>query len=317
MLRGAGALASAVGGITTFGPSFLPAVAAFNGAGLSAYEGVWLDFTINELNRLNDSAYASNTVVKSKSAKVVVAFVPIDLFLSAAEKKRYWKQANELFQTAGMLIDLRKLLVLVVAEHVVPKGEIQPLLTDVVISSEQIANLLTKEPVSGYILGRFLEDASPAIEEAEELGLSIDRDSSRESTDDRLYFVVTPTKIPKPNQLVLFQAVREDFRTTHGERLTHRFAAPTLVVPDTPLSGIVGQDVPITLQGSGLYEGHVEFVEMDGIEVVNIEASTDSVSAMFKISGNAQPGQRNIQAEVNDVRTGTVPLEIRPAGDPG
>ena len=115
---------------------------------------------------------------------------------------------------------------------VVRRSEIQPQVEEVNISKEQkaeptaeqkaepTANFLEKGTVSGHIVGRFLENATLALQQAEELGLTIELDDSRESTNDRLYFVITPSKILPPNQLVLFQVVRGDLTTTHGERLT-------------------------------------------------------------------------------------------------
>jgi hypothetical protein len=325
ILRAAGTAASALGAVVALGPSYAPAIAAFNGAGLTAYEEAFPDFTVNQLNRLNDNAYAANTVVKAKSSTVFVAFVPIDLYLSKADRELYWDDPHHFFhatdaetktESTNSAHDLTKLIVLISAEHVIPRSEIQPLISGVVISSLEMANLLTASQVRGYIVGRFLGGAVPAIEDGEEQGLAIGLDPSRESTENRIYFVITPTRIPAPGELVLIQAVRGDLKTTHGERLTHRFVAPTLAAPEPALRGTVGQDVGVTLQGSGLYEGHIRFTDMEGIEVVNIKAQGKAVEATFKIRENVRPGARSIQIEVNGVRTGIVPFQVEAAPPP-
>ncbi|HKR60939.1 MAG TPA: hypothetical protein VJS64_14560, partial [Pyrinomonadaceae bacterium] len=81
ILRATGTIAAGLIGVTTFGASYAPSVATFNGPVLSAYSEAFPDVTINQLNRLNDSAYKSNTLVPKQSAKVIVAFVEQAHFL--------------------------------------------------------------------------------------------------------------------------------------------------------------------------------------------------------------------------------------------
>lgn len=86
LLTGAGTIAGGITGVTTFGSSFAPSVAAFNGPVMSAIRNAFPDMTVNQMNRLNDSAYAANTLVGKQSAKVMVPS-----FL----KQFYWIHGSE------------------------------------------------------------------------------------------------------------------------------------------------------------------------------------------------------------------------------
>ena len=241
ILSALGTIASTLPGVIAFGgaSSFPSAVAAFNGAGLTAYRQTFPDFTVNQLNRLNDAAYKANTVVKTKNSGVFVAFIPMDLFLSNRDRKEYWKSPHKFFgEGAPTAPDLRKLQIIISAEHVVPRSQVQPLISNVQIDPEQMSNLATKDPVEGSIAGRFLDGATPVIADAGSLGLKIEIDQKRRSNDNQLFFVITPSTIPKGGQSVPSQTVRGDLRSNvHSYVLNHGSAPRT----STHIEGAAGQ----------------------------------------------------------------------------
>lgn len=241
ILSGLGAIASTLPGVIVFSgaSSFPAAVAAFNGAGLTAYRQTFPDFTVNQLHRLNDSAYTANTVVKTKNSRAFVAFIPMDLFLSKNERKQYWSEPHVFFgEGAPAAPDLRKLQIIISAEHVVPRRQVQPLITAVQIDQEQMSNFATKDPVSGSIAGRFLGGARPVVADAETMGWTIEIDPTRPSTDRQLFFVITPSRIPSRGRSVSFEAIRGDLRSN-----VHRYALKHGSVPpaSTPISSNASQ----------------------------------------------------------------------------
>jgi hypothetical protein len=82
LFGGIGTAAAGVIGVASFGPSYYESVAVFNGPVISAYMDVFPDYTINQLNRLNDTAYKSNSLIPKEQAKVIVAFIPQAMFVN-------------------------------------------------------------------------------------------------------------------------------------------------------------------------------------------------------------------------------------------
>ncbi len=119
LLRGAGTIAAGLIGVTTFGSSYAPSVAVFNGPVLTAYAEMFPDFTINQLVRLHDSAYVSNALVPEQQAKVVVVFLPQRIFMTRDQQKKFWKEPVSVFSE----IDFRLAEVLVDGNFITEQRE--------------------------------------------------------------------------------------------------------------------------------------------------------------------------------------------------
>jgi hypothetical protein len=96
-LTGAGIIAAGLIGVTDLGHSFAPAVAGFNGPFINAIKEVFPDYTVGQLNRLNDSAYLANTVVAKQQAKVIVIFIPQPYLLTRKQQKQYYKDPESVY----------------------------------------------------------------------------------------------------------------------------------------------------------------------------------------------------------------------------
>ncbi len=105
LLRGTGNIAAGVIGVASLGASYAPTVAMFNGPVLTAYRDVFPDMTINQMNRLNDTAYAANSLVPKQSSKVLVAFLPQAILMDAKYQGKFWKDPLSIVQQ----IDFRNL----------------------------------------------------------------------------------------------------------------------------------------------------------------------------------------------------------------
>ncbi len=99
VLQGIGSVAGGVSGLTDFSDTMGSAVAVFNGAFLQAFVGIARDHTATQLNRLSDTAFASNTVVDKLHTKVFAVFVPEALLISKKAQNQYWKNPLDLLGT--------------------------------------------------------------------------------------------------------------------------------------------------------------------------------------------------------------------------
>jgi hypothetical protein len=169
LLRGSGTTAAGLLGITTFGPSFAPAVAAFNGPFLTAYQTIFPDQTVNQLNRLNDSAYVANTVVRSNRQRSWLYSFRWQLFLTKEELSKFYDDPNSTYSSC---VDLR-LLDASVDGHLISKLDLAPVITSVAILAAEAGKFATDNfKVTGTVIGRFLDGATIALSNAPE-GLTI------------------------------------------------------------------------------------------------------------------------------------------------
>jgi hypothetical protein len=100
ILRGAGSVAAGLIGMASFGPSFAPAVALFNGPFLSAYASSLPDFTITQMSRLDDSAFPANTVIGKQQGRTFVLFLPVEYLLTSRQEKPFYKNPESVFGCA-------------------------------------------------------------------------------------------------------------------------------------------------------------------------------------------------------------------------
>ena len=85
-LTGIGVVTAGLIGVTSFGISYPPAIAAFNGPLLDAFKEIFPDYTVEQMNRLNDSAFLANTIVGKQQAKVLVMFIPQPYLLTKKQQ---------------------------------------------------------------------------------------------------------------------------------------------------------------------------------------------------------------------------------------
>lgn len=100
VLQGIGSVAGGVSGLTDFSDTMGSAVAVFNGAFLQAFVGIAPDHTATQLNRLSDTAFASNSVVDKLHAKVFAIFIPESFFLDKHEQNQFWKNPKSFLESS-------------------------------------------------------------------------------------------------------------------------------------------------------------------------------------------------------------------------
>jgi hypothetical protein len=101
-LTGAGVVAAGLIAVANLGLSYSSAVAAFNGPLLAAFQQVFPDYTLEQMNRLSDSAFAANTIVGKQQAKVLVMFIPQPYLLTKKQQKAYYKDPESVYSCADL-----------------------------------------------------------------------------------------------------------------------------------------------------------------------------------------------------------------------
>ena len=214
ILRGASTVFAAFLGVPVGGVrGSWNAVAALSTPVLTAYDAMAPDHSVPQLERLDDAAYAANTVVTRGQSKVVVAFLPQRLFMDKSARKKFWKDPTTLSDDENGP-DFRKLKVIVDGVHVANVAEVPPLVTAMMFGSGEARNFGDPQPeVAGFILGRFLTGATLSIESEDLDGVTIEVTGT--PSDKRVEFVVRSiAPIPSGTVLEVGIAKQEHFRTT-------------------------------------------------------------------------------------------------------
>jgi hypothetical protein len=84
---------------------FAPSVAAFNGAVVPALSLIWPDNSQTQLNLMNDIGFRTNRVIPSKSSDVVIAFFPLERFLTPTLQSIYKTAPAAFFNPSELIFD--------------------------------------------------------------------------------------------------------------------------------------------------------------------------------------------------------------------
>ena len=101
--------AGSVAGGTTFAYGAISNITKYismaNGVGIPGFEKLWPDSLISKLNRISDFGYRVNRIVPRESSDVMIAFFPIERFLTPKLKQIFIKQPALFFNTGLALVD--------------------------------------------------------------------------------------------------------------------------------------------------------------------------------------------------------------------
>ena len=294
LFRGVGTVAAGLIGVASFGPSYGEAVAVFNGPVISAYMDVFPDYTINQLNRLNDSAYRSNTLVGKQQAKVIVAFLPQKMFMDKKQISLFKKEPLTLFNNQ---IDFRKAEAIVDGAFITEVEDMPPLATAVQIEPAELAKLQDAAPeVRGTIVGRLLTGAKVNFVGPVPEGTTVEVEGTPE--EKRVNFVIKSPKPIPPGTPLTFQVSNAQGAQTIAYNASYTPKLPTLtgVEPD-PAEGDAGSEVTLTLTGTNFIPNtgtnqHATRVVVQpgsGLRVASLEVtSATTLDVTLSISGGAK-----------------------------
>lgn len=291
LFRGVGTVAAGLIGVATFGPSFAESVAVFNGPVLSAYTDVWPDYTINQMNRLNDSAYKSNTLVPKQQSKVLVAFIPQRMFLTKAQRKQFKDDPTSLFNE----IDFRRTVAVVDGNFVAELKNLPPLVTSVQFEASELAKFQSSAPeVKGYVVGRFLQGSKISLLNQTPKGLSVEVDGT--PTESRLNFIVKATDPVPPDTSLNFEVSNDHGVQTYSKAIGYVMARPTVTGIDEK-EAAQGTDIDVTITGTNFVPGAttIKFPSGSRIRATINEVTSTTITATFSIDGKAPVRANNIK----------------------
>jgi hypothetical protein len=310
-LEGAGTVAASFIGFAGVGPKYSDFMAIYNGDVLSAYRHIYPDFTINQMNRLSDSAYKSNTLIPKEQAKVIVAFIPQAMFLKPDQRKKFRKDPTSLYPDYNSddpdftdKVDFRRSVALVDGKFVVELKNLPLTLTGVQIDPDQAQGFLNAQPsVKGYILGQFLEGANITLMNPP-AGMQVALDDKATPEEGKLFFVITANGPVDSGTHLSFRVFNKQNAQTFDYTVSYTIPAPHL--DDQSLEGTVdGPDVPIELTGTNLFGDKVTSLVIQpsgsGVKPENIHVETKadgstSLKATLKMAG-ATAGTYNLKAK--------------------
>jgi hypothetical protein len=247
LLRATGSIAASAIGVASMGPAYAPTVAMFNGPVLTSYRDVFPDMTINQMNRLNDSAYTANTLVPKQSTKLLVAFLPQAILMDSKYRAKFWKDPLSIVQQ----IDLRNVEAIVGGSFITTVAEARATIKSVDISSDEMAKFRGDKPVvKGQIVGRFLDDSELTLNEP--TGIKLTLNGSPE--EGRIRFTLSADGPVASGTALHFTVTRNGQRDSRVVDVTDRIAPPTVASMDKT-EGAKGETVSVVLTGTNFLPG--------------------------------------------------------------
>ena len=308
ILRGMGTVAAGLIGVTDFGVSYAPSVAVFNGPFITAVTDIFPDYTIGQMNRLNDNAYIANTLIPKQQAKVLAIFLPQAILLNKTQSKQFWNDPNALLNNKE--VDLRKIEIFVDGNFITEVEDLLPSITSAVIEPDEMKKFQGDNvEVKGYVSGNFLTGTDVKILNQDIPGLGIRLDGS--PTDQRLNFIISSTLPICPGTVIKIGMVKKE--TTKPVDITVQYspALPTLTNVAGPLKQ-GDKDATVTLTGTGFIPGCTD-VEVTPLNTVKVGTVTvkSSQSLEVKLSpSDTAPATANIAVKNKTGIGSTKPLTI-------
>jgi hypothetical protein len=293
-----GTIAAGVIGVASFGPSYAESVAVFNGPVISAYRNAFPDYTINQMNRLSDSAYQSNTLVPKQQAKVIVAFIPQSIFLNREQQQLFWKDPIRLSDPSmgDKRVDFRRTEAIVRGSFIVELNNLPISLTVVQFDDDDLLKFQDDKPsVNGYISGRFSPNTKLTLLNQEPLGLSVRLDGTPSS--DRLNFIIESDKPVAPDTLLTFEVSNDKTVQTITRRIRYMPDLPTITEINVP-EGTVNTSVDVEITGTNFIPGKTRvLVSGSGVDAPEdsiIVTGAAKLKAKLRISQNAATTTRRV-----------------------
>lgn len=320
MFEGIGTIAAGLIGVASFGPSYAESVAVFNGPVISAYRNAFPDYTINQMNRLSDSAYQSNTLVPKEQAKVLVAFIPQGIFLSKEQQKLFWSDPTRLFTDPALgdkRVDFRRTEAIVRGSFIVELENLPISAVAVQFDDDEMLKFQNDKPsVKGSISGRFTPDTKITLLNNEPEGLSVRLDGT--PTGERLNFIVESDR-PVPPDTAL------DFEVSNGktvQRITRRVRYMPGLPTVTAISESEGEagtdDFEVEITGTNFIPGKTRvLISGKGVkapqESVEVTGAT-KLKAKFNIDADASATERRVTVvNPSGESSGSVPFKVTAA----
>jgi hypothetical protein len=242
-------------------------IGAFTGQVVPAAGVLWPDGTIAQLDRISDLGFRTNKVIFKEGSDIIVAFFPIDRFVTPELKKLFLKSPSVFFVQMGALVDksVRQDILDILSRYsddVKPNITIETLLENskltgfldgislnkvqVAVSGVMSIDVDTvparvdsvtfddptvawdgKNAITGVVQGVLLSNGQPTIVEAKDLGITAQAVPDQ-STSEQLHFKVQLSKaVPAGTSLHFHVTKQKNNKTVDSNQIS---------VPGTPKS---------------------------------------------------------------------------------
>jgi hypothetical protein len=95
----------AVGFEFPFSTDVIKGIGAFNGVVVPGASTLWPDGTVNQINRISDFGFQTNKIIPKQGSDILVAFFPIDRFLTPSFRNIFLSNPSSLFVPGEMAAD--------------------------------------------------------------------------------------------------------------------------------------------------------------------------------------------------------------------
>ncbi len=267
IFEGIGTVAAGLIGVAGFGPSYSDSIALYNGEFLAAYRHVFPDYTINQMNRLSDSAYQSNTLVPKQQARVLVAFIPQRIFLTKKQRDDFWKEPTLLFD-GDKAVDFRRTEVAVRGSFIVELENLPVALNSVQFDDAELKKFQNDKKLDGT------------------------------PSHKRLNFIIESDKPVAPDTPLTFEVSSDQSVQTLTRRIHYTPDLPTITDIDKKEGESNTPALEVEITGTNFVPGKTRvLVSGTGVKVpdnsVEVLGST-KLKATFTIDKNADPTERKV-----------------------
>ncbi|MCI0662028.1 MAG: hypothetical protein L0220_13240 [Acidobacteria bacterium] len=265
------------------------------------------DFTANQLNRLNDIAYESNSLIHRQQAKVMVFFIPQSSILTKNQMKWFWKDPKVFENHTNVLLSELKIEGTFVEEL---EGQ-RPQIDGITIDFSQVKKFQDEKPkVLGLITGKFLSGAN--IELVGDIPDGVSVEIQEPPTYNNLTFLLSSNRPIKPGTVFHFSAVNKEGNNKYLYIVNYDPVKPT-VTAVTPGKGKQGTtDLEVKITGSGFIPG-LTTVNFGNSVTVNVtQMSGTEIKAILKIYPGAMPGEQSVIVTNGNTYNATKSFKIIP-----
>ena len=308
-LTAAGTIAAGLQGVTDFGLSFAPAIAAFNGPLLTAYREMFPDYTINQLNRLNARAYKANTVVAKNQAGVIAVFVPQAILMSREDSKTFQKDPHTIMRQTTFT----HIKILVDGMFITSADALAPSMSNVTFVADPAKAESDKPELKGFILGSALSDVKIDVGSGAPKGMHVSIDGT--PSESRLDFTLKSDGPIQPNTWVEITTTKGTATARSSGLISYQAAAPTASFDKT--TGVVGTSVDITMTGTGFFGDTTTVTTPSGsnIKVSKLKADKETpatkMTFTLAIDSSTKPSHYAITVKT-PVGSVVVDFEVKP-----
>jgi hypothetical protein len=295
-LEGLGAVGGGVTGLIG-GPLFSKIVAVFSGPFVTSVSKVFPDFTVNQLNRLNDLAYVTNTVISKEQSRIVVVFLPQPLFLKNSEQKEFYNDAGAFLRTSQWTT-FRRVSICVAGVHIAEVNSLAAKIDDIVVTSNPAEFAKDSPEIKGYLAGQFfpggdLNISSPA-------GATITKDGS--PSNSKYPFIIKSTQPIPPDSVITIDVVKPDSTANRSKTVTYRLPAPAISAISVSTIKPGDKDVALTVTGTNFVKGHTILAAGSGLKLVADDDQSSATKLVGKLTADADAtaGDREVTVTVFD-----------------